>query len=271
MKRPRMMRVSLSSSQILSLFCIVLLCHVATCFVIKKSPLLPGGRVPRIITTRTITPRNLPPLFDSGVNDQQQQARILQEKADQLRREIESFEDSKREQKRKYNEEQQAILKEKQDIRERYSAQVPILKSDGSVVMERCDFPPRLVSSKENNEKKKQSRIITVQANLPLGIVLGQREDMSGFTTVDEVAQGSNGELAGVKVGDLLRACTATQVTMEMPTWQLMAGGIGRPKTTRMMFSTDGVSFETVMEALVSNSMDPEGRPAWLVLERMDE
>lgn len=262
------MRVSLFSSQILSLFCTVLLFHFATCFVIKKSPLLPGG-VLRIITTRTITPRNLPPLFDS-VNDQQQ-ARILQEKADQLRREIESFEDSKREQKRKYDEEQRAILKEKQDIRERYSAQVPILKSDGSVAMERCDFPPRLVSSKENNEKKKQSRIITVQANLPLGIVLGQREDMPGFTTVDEVAQGSNGELAGVKVGDLLRACTATQVTMEMPTWQLMAGGIGRPKTTRMMFSTDGVSFEKVMEALVSNSMDPEGRPAWLVLERMDE
>jgi hypothetical protein len=197
------------------------------------------------------------------------QARILREKADQLRREIESFEDSKREQKLKYEKEQQEIIKEKQDIRQRYSAQVPILKSDGSVTMERCDFPPRLVS--KENGKDKLSRIITVQANLPLGIVLGQNEDMPGFTTVDEVAQGSNGELAGVKVGDLLRACTATQFTMEMPTWQLMAGGIGRPKTTRMMFSTDGVSFEKVMQALVSNSMDPEGRPAWLVLERMDE
>jgi hypothetical protein len=132
--------------------------------------------------------------------------------------------------------------------------------------MERCDFPPRLVSG----ENGTLSRIIAVQANLPLGITLGQREDMPGFTTVDDVAKGSNGELAGVKVGDLLRACTATQFTMDMPTWQLLAGGIGRPKTTRMMFSADGVSFEKVMEAIISNSMDPEGRPTWLVLERMD-
>lgn len=256
-------------SQTITFICILSLCHKVTysCFV----PCDHGSPCP-CSTTTTTTKRHTPHiLFGSNTDDQH--ARILREKADQLRREIESFEDSKREQKRKFEEEQQAILKEKQDIRERYSAQVPILKSDGSVVMERCDFPPRLVS-KENDTVtgiKKLSRIITVQANLPLGIVLGQREeDMPGFTTVDEVAQASNGELAGVKVGDLLRACTAVQFTMDMPTWQLMAGGIGRPKTTRMMFSTDGVPFEKVMEALVSNSMDPEGRPAWLVLERMD-
>jgi len=59
-------------------------------------------------------------------------------------------------------------------------------------------------------------------------------------------------------------------VSMEMPTWQVMAGGIGRPKTSRMMFSTDGKPFEEVMEALVSNKMDPKGRPVWLVLERID-
>lgn len=94
---------------------------------------------------------------------------------------------------------------------------------------------------------------------------------MPGITTVDEVGEGSNGELAGVKVGDILRACTACQVSMDMPTWQLMAGGIGRPKTSRMMWSVDGKVFEEVMEALISNTMDPQARPAWLVVERIEE
>mmetsp|Transcript_21197 Transcript_21197/g.32211 ORF Transcript_21197/g.32211 Transcript_21197/m.32211 type:complete len:96 (-) Transcript_21197:33-320(-) len=94
---------------------------------------------------------------------------------------------------------------------------------------------------------------------------------MPGITTVDEVGEGSNAELAGVKVGDILRACTACQVSMEMPTWQLMAGGIGRPKTSRMMWSVDGKVFEEVMEALISNSMDPQARPVWLVVERIED
>ena len=91
------------------------------------------------------------------------------------------------------------------------------------------------------------------------------------MTTIDAVAEGGNGEQAGVKVGDLLRACTACQMTMEQPTWQLLAGGIGRPKTTRMMFSTDGKAFEEVMDAVASNAMDPESRNVWLVVERMDD
>ena len=91
-------------------------------------------------------------------------------------------------------------------------------------------------------------RLVFVFQRDLMGMILGQHEDMVGLTTVDEIAPGSNAELAGVKVGDLLRACTACQVTMEQPTWQLMAGGIGRPKTTRMMYSTDGKQFEEVME-----------------------
>ena len=113
-----------------------------------------------------------------------------------------------------------------------------------------------------------KSRITAVQADLPLGILLGEHEEIPGAIRVDEVAAKTNGESAGVQEGDILRACTACQQTMETPTWQLLAGGIGQPKTKRFMFSTDGRPFEEVMEAVSSNRMDPEGRPVWLVLER---
>lgn len=199
-------------------------------------------------------------------NSVEDEAQTLREKAEQLRREVASFEDSKREVKQKMEEQQQADFRGKEELRMRYSAEVPILKGDGSVEMERCDFAPRLKS-----EDGRLSRIVAVQANLPLGLILGQSKEMPGLTTVDDIAEGSNGELMGIKVGDLLRACTACQMTMEMPTWQLIGGGIGRPKTTRMMFSTDGKEFEEVMGALITNSMDPQGRPAWLVVERIDD
>lgn len=198
----------------------------------------------------------------SSADDETKQ---LLEKAEKLRQEVSEFESSKQKEEQAQEKVRQEELRQKEDTRIRYSATVPILKGDGSVQMERCDFPPRIKS------EEGKSRIIAVQASLPLGIVLGQDEEMPGLTTVDDIAEGGNGESAGVKVGDILRACTACQVTMEQPTWQLMAGGIGRPKTTRMMYSTDGKVFEEVMEALISNSMDPEGRPAWLVLERVED
>jgi len=107
------------------------------------------------------------------------------------------------------------------------------------------------------------------EASLPLGIILGESEEYPGAVSVDEVGIGSNGELAGVQEGDLLRACTACQVTMETPTWQILAGGIGMPKTKRFIYSVDGnAAFEEVLEAVGSNRMDPEERPVILVLER---
>lgn len=97
---------------------------------------------------------------------------------------------------------------------------------------------------------------------------MGESEEYAGAVCVDEVGVGSNGGLAGVQEGDLLRACTACQVTMETPTWQILAGGIGMPKTKRFMFSVDGRPFEEVMDAVGSNRMDPEERPVILVVER---
>lgn len=186
----------------------------------------------------------------------------LLKQAEKLRKEVSQFEQKKEKEAKEIRREEAKVAQEKQNEYMRYSAEVPILKGDGSEVMERVQFLPRLKGNKSN--------IIVVQAALPLGLILGQSEELPGLTTVDDIAEGSNGENAGVKIGDILRACTACQVSMEMPTWQLMAGGIGRPKTSRMMFSTDGKAFEEVMDALVSNQMDPNERPAWLVLERQE-
>ena len=202
-------------------------------------------------------------------------AKALQEKAAALRREVDAFEASKQEVSNELQKQAEDQRREKDSLRLRYQATVPILKGDGTISMERCDFPPRMTKTPEVGEENGPlSRIIAFQASLPLGLVLGQDEELPVEhrpPTVDAVAEGSNGELAGVKVGDCLRACTACQVTMEQPTWQLIAGGIGRPKTPRMMFSTDNKPFEEVMDAIASNAMDPESREVWLVVERMDE
>mmetsp|Transcript_53730 Transcript_53730/g.114135 ORF Transcript_53730/g.114135 Transcript_53730/m.114135 type:complete len:247 (+) Transcript_53730:110-850(+) len=208
----------------------------------------------------------LQPLYSSNSNDD---TNNLLEKARKLREEVSAIESTKLEvQKEKDAKEQarQAAEREAQaqrgKLRMRYSAEVPILKDMGEEVIERVDFPPRLKGGK--------SRIVALQAALPLGLVLGQEDSMPGLTSVDEVAPGGNGAIAQIKQGDIVRAITACQTTMETPTWQLLAGGIGQPKTKRFMYSVDGRPLEEVLDAIGSNRMDVKGRDVWLVLERMD-
>ena len=191
-----------------------------------------------------------------------EEAERLKEQARLLREEIESFQKQKDSLEEEERREILAELDAKQAWIDQHSAVVPILKSNGSTVEEKVQFPPRL----ECNE----SRILVLESSLPLGLILGEHETLPGMTTIDEVAEGSNGQVSGFQVGDLIRACTACRMEMETPTWQLMAGGIGRPKTMRFMFSTDGKPFEQVMEALASNRMDPEGRSIVVVVERQN-
>jgi len=198
----------------------------------------------------------------SSPSDVEEEARMLRELASQLRGEVSEFQQAKDEVAAAEQEAKNKAIEQEQHIRLQYSAEVPILKSDGTTVMERVDFPPRIPGGK--------SHITAVQADLPLGILLGEHEAIPGAIRVDEVAAETNGDSAGVQEGDILRACTACQQTMETPTWQLLAGGIGQPKTKRFLLSTDGRPFEEVMEAVSSNRMDPEGRPVWLVLERSE-
>ena len=197
-----------------------------------------------------------------GKNDDNNAEKLLKQ-AEKLRQEVSQFQKKKDAEVQEIQRERQKVEKEKESEYLRYSVEVPILKGDGAEYMERVQFLPRL-------KGKKKSKIITVQAPLPLGMILGQCDEMPGLTTVDDIGENSNAEAIGVQIGDLLRACTACQVTMQQETWQLIGGGIGRPKTTRMMYSTDGKPFEEVMEALGSNRMDPNERPVWLVLERME-
>lgn len=204
----------------------------------------------------------------SSSSDDDATSKLL-EKARKLREEVSAVEQSKAEVQKLNDAKEQAqreaemeAQKKKDQQRLRYSAEVPILKDMGDEVMERVDFPPRLKGGK--------SRIVTVQAPLPLGLILGEEESLPGVTSVDEVAEDGNGAAAGIKQGDIVRAITACQTTMETPTWQLLAGGIGQPKTKRFMYSVDGRPLEEVLNAIGSNRMDAEGRDVWLVLERMD-
>jgi hypothetical protein len=190
-----------------------------------------------------------------------EEAERLKEQARKLREDIESFQKGKdnleEAEKRRIQEE----LDAKQTIVDRYSAVVPILKPDGTAVEEQVQFPPTLSSD--------QNSIIKVcEASLPLGIILGESETIPGMTVVDEVAEGSNGESAGIQVGDVIRGFTACRVEMDQPTWQLIVGGIGQPKTFRFMFGADFKPFELVMEAVGSNRLDQEERPVLLVIER---
>ena len=202
-------------------------------------------------------------LSKSSEQSAAEEAEKLRQQAQKLRDEIEAFQkakDSLEEQERLTI---QAELNGKQAWIDKYSVVVPILKPDGSTVDEKIQFPARF--------KGIDSTIMAIEGSLPLGLVLGEHETIPGMTTVDEVTDGSNGESAGFQVGDLIRACTACRVEMDQPMWQLMAGGIGRPKTVRFMFSTDFQPFEKVMDAIGSNRMDPEQRQVIVVVERSME
>lgn len=180
----------------------------------------------------------------------------LMAKAAQLRRDIDNFESKKDAIERKEKQEQEKIIAEKQATRDNYSATLPILKPDGSIVNEQVEFPPRL---------NVPSYVKTFESSLPLGLLLGEDEE-TGMIVIDEIAGGKSS--IGLLVGDVVRACSACKMEMTTPTWQLMAGGIGVPKTKRFMFSADGKPLEMVMEAIGSNRMDPDGKPVLLVIER---
>lgn len=190
-------------------------------------------------------------------------AEQLRRKAEQLRNEVNRFEKAKQAGQMEQLAKEEQVRAEREQRRDRYSCVVPILKPDGSTVMERCDFPPRFYDNNNNNS----SFVTTVEASLPLGILLGENND--GSISIDDVAESGNGATAGLRVTDLLRAITACRVDMTLPTWQLLAGGIGRPKTVRFMYQVDDRPLNEVMAAVTSNRLDPENRPVLLVVERM--
>ena len=222
---------------------------------------------------------------DNNIDDNVESYR---NQAEQLRNEIEQFEQQKRRDNELYQQQQNDILSQQKELQDRYSATVPILKPDGTTVMERCTFTPIYTDG--------MSHITTIESDLPLGILIGevtttdttakddndatmtlqQQQQRVPYIVVDEVASNSNGEINGVQMGDIIHACTACKVDMELPTWQLLLGGIGRPKTNRYMHSVSSSSrspsiLEPTMNAIASNRFDPEQRPILLVIERRRE
>ena len=213
-------------------------------------------------TMPSVRPRGRHPLKSSSSSD----AEGLREQAQRLRQEIDSLEEQKAsaaQDELRQIQEEQAVA---QQVRDRYSATVPILKPDGSTVEERCDFVPQW-----RQEENTLSFITVIESALPIGVILGESEEIAGATVVDELGENSNGQMAGLQVGDIVRAFTACRMEMDRPAWQLMAGGIGRPKTVRFMYSADNRPFEEVMEAVASNRMDPQQRPVLMVVERREE
>mmetsp|Transcript_35777 Transcript_35777/g.72918 ORF Transcript_35777/g.72918 Transcript_35777/m.72918 type:complete len:200 (+) Transcript_35777:66-665(+) len=151
-----------------------------------------------------------------------------------------------------------------------FAMELPISKGDGTVVDEVVAFRPLFRAG--------SSRLVKCDASLPLGVVLeegGEGSDIAAVSSapkncavVREVVSGTSGEAAGLRLGDVLRACTAVDMRMEAPTWQVLAGGIGRPKAFRIMYVADRRPLEEVLAAVSSNRMDPLGRPGLFVVER---
>lgn len=136
---------------------------------------------------------------------------------------------------------------------------LPMSKPDWTVVEEEVEFKPRV-----------DGDLVRLDVDVPCGLLL---EEDQGAVVVVEVGDGSNAQKAGVRAGDVLRATSAVRMQMEMPTWQLLGGGIGRPRYFRFIFGCDlegppKRTFEEVLAAVASNRDDPQSRPALLVLER---
>ncbi|KAL3917553.1 MAG: hypothetical protein SGARI_007679, partial [Bacillariaceae sp.] len=132
------------------------------------------------------------------------EAERLRKEARKLREEIEAFAQQKADMQKEEADQLKAELDTRQALIDQYSVVVPILKPDGTTVEEKIQFPPRLEELPGN--KKGSSSILVCEAALPLGILLGEHEQLEGMTEVDEIAAGTNGELAGIQEGDLLRA-----------------------------------------------------------------
>eukprot|EP00968_Pinguiococcus_pyrenoidosus_P024113 scaffold4283_cov220-Pinguiococcus_pyrenoidosus.AAC.3 len=117
------------------------------------------------------------------------------------------------------------------------------------------------------------SALATVQIPLPMGMVIEESETLEGRVEVVEVGEGSNAEKAGVKVGDVLRGCTAMAVNLlkaaeEDAAFNALAGAT-KPGFQRAFYIADEMPFDQTMNALVSNAED-QGGPGFsnLVFER---
>lgn len=104
---------------------------------------------------------------------------------------------------------------------------------------------------------------VCIESARPLGLVFAQR--VRGVSTeiyVDEVVDGSNAAAAGARVGDVLRLTTAVflvSAPVDVTTW------LNPPakRNVKAYYECDGKSFDNVMNAIASHSVEidtPSGK-----------
>mmetsp|Transcript_68072 Transcript_68072/g.154010 ORF Transcript_68072/g.154010 Transcript_68072/m.154010 type:complete len:213 (-) Transcript_68072:196-834(-) len=114
--------------------------------------------------------------------------------------------------------------------------------------------------------KDDECSLACVEIELPMGMVIEESADIQGRLEVVEVMEGSNAEFAGVKVGDLLRACTAQKTDAYAAAngniaFNVLGGGTtaGVEMNKRALYTADGRPLEGCLEAIGTNSEDNQG------------
>ena len=117
-----------------------------------------------------------------------------------------------------------------------------------------------------------------VEVPMPLGMVIEESGTMKGRIEVVDIVEGSNAEVSGIRVGDVLRAVTAQKKdAMAAAEGNIAFNALAGATTSgvevkRALYIADGRSFDFAMEALLSNSVDNGGPgEVALVLERRNE
>mmetsp|Transcript_15360 Transcript_15360/g.31575 ORF Transcript_15360/g.31575 Transcript_15360/m.31575 type:complete len:216 (-) Transcript_15360:282-929(-) len=120
-----------------------------------------------------------------------------------------------------------------------------------------------------------ESAIACVEVPLPLGMVIEESETLPGKIEVVEVGEGSNAANADIRVGDVLRACSAQKTDAATAAESNIAFNVLAGATTagveikKAMYFTDKRTFEGAMGALTTNAEAKGGTGrVVLVLER---
>lgn len=120
----------------------------ASAFSVSPSHLKQTAAVAKSKRRRGLIHRRCPSALSMGDKQQEKTLQLL-EKARLLREQASTLENTKREAEQLVQQQQQEVQREEQQKKDawkdRYSVVVPILKDMGEEVMEKVDFPPRIM------------------------------------------------------------------------------------------------------------------------------
>jgi hypothetical protein len=128
-----------------------------------------------------------------------------------------------------------------------------------------------LTETLEPSLKDDTTAVASVVVAAPFGMVIEESANYRGKIEVIDVVEGSNAELAGVRVGDILRGTTAMALNIVQSSEEDFGFSVGMSEGTRQraFLKTDNKKFDLVMAALQSNAFKNSGPgEATLVFER---